>query len=110
MGVHFLSLFLVATSNTLVAMQILKYVNLMDLAMVAVYLPASARNILAHGKKHITEMMFKHSPFAHKINVERLQHQLRICRFGLFNELLALEPYTNSVLIDTLDFLDYNCF
>jgi hypothetical protein len=80
----------------------------MDLAMVAVYLPASARNILAHGKKHITEMMFKHSPFAHKINVERLQHQLRICRFGLFNELLALEPYTNSVLIDTLDFLDYN--
>jgi len=109
MGLHFISLFLVMSGNTLIATHIVKYITLTDLAMVAIYLPASARRVLAHSKTQLKEMVFCHnSHHAPHINIERLQHQLCDSRFGLLNELIALEPYTSSELIDTLDFLDYN--
>jgi len=81
----------------------------MDLAMVAVYLPSSARAILAQGERRMKDLVFCHSPrHARYINIDRLQQQLRKSRFGLFNELVALEPYSTSEIVDTLDFIDYN--
>lgn len=97
------------SNQTVIGTHILKYVSLMDLAMVAMYLPSSARAILAQGEQRMKDLVFGHSPrHARYINIDRLQQQLRKSRFGLFNELVALEPYSTSEIVDTLDFIDYN--
>lgn len=102
MGIHFL-LLLITTGNSLIASQIIDTLELGRLGLIAVYLPYTARCFISQCRLELEKMVSKY--WISGLNTVRLRQQLQKSRFGLYKELLSLQPFENSHCIDTLEFL-----
>jgi hypothetical protein len=105
MGIHLLLLF-ITTGNTLIASNILETLELGRIALVAIYLPYTARCFISHCTAILERQVSNY--WIDGLNITRLRHQLQKSKLGLYRELLSLQPFETSECIDTLEFLKHD--
>lgn len=101
-GVHFLTLLMVASHHPDIVVQILQFVNFTQLAKVAIYLPLHARQYIANTKGLLQRLAHSYN---YNLNISRLHFCLtqRDARL-LYSELESLEPFAYTQQLNSLNF------
>lgn len=104
MGVHYIMLLMITTHNPYIALQIMQFLNLRDMAKIVMFLPQAARVMIAETSNLITNMTKSYND---QLCVKRILHCLthRNAR-KLYMELESLNPFMIIRKIAALPFTE----